>query len=119
LRLIADENIPRVAVDALRSAGHDVVSIAEADAGLSDAEILVLASATDRVLVTFDRDFGELVYRAGRDASAGVVLCRFAQRSPDGTSRLLRDLISTHESALRGAFTVVSEAGFRRRALPR
>lgn len=58
----ADENIPRVAIELLRKAGMDVRSASEEMAGASDAAVLAAARAEGALLLTFDRDFGELTY---------------------------------------------------------
>lgn len=61
MNLVADENIDRQIVERLRFDGHDVWSIAEMDPGISDEEVLEVASRESAVLMTADRDFGELV----------------------------------------------------------
>jgi len=62
LRFLADENIPIASVEALRGAGHDVVAVAEVAQGASDRAVLRIACDESRLLVTFDRDFGALVF---------------------------------------------------------
>ncbi len=57
----ADENFPRPALEALRKAGWDVFSLAESCPGISDDEVIALSADQERVLLTFDKDFGELV----------------------------------------------------------
>ncbi|MCY2926364.1 MAG: DUF5615 family PIN-like protein [Planctomycetota bacterium] len=64
MKLLLDENMPMAAVAALRELGHDVLCVQEVMPGSSDSRILERAGADTRVLVTFDQDFGELVYRA-------------------------------------------------------
>lgn len=59
MRFLADENFPYDAVAALRDAGHDVVWIREAVPGISDEDVLKRAEAEERILLTFDKDFGE------------------------------------------------------------
>lgn len=63
MRLLADENIPGDAVDALRAAGHDVVWIHTDAPGSTDPDVLALAQREGRIVVTFDKDFGELAWR--------------------------------------------------------
>jgi hypothetical protein len=72
MRLCADENIGRETVLRLREAGHDVLWIREAAPGLVDLEVLKRASLEQRLLLTFDKDFGDLAYRLGADAPAGI-----------------------------------------------
>ena len=74
MNLPADENIHGDLVAWMRSAGHDVVYVAESAAGLTDDQVLALANAEGRVLVTGDKDFGELVFRR-RAATHGIICC--------------------------------------------
>lgn len=60
MKFVADENFPRVALRLLRHSGFDVASIAETNPGLPDAEVLAIASAEGRTLLTFDKDFGPI-----------------------------------------------------------
>jgi len=69
---VADESCAGPVIQALREAGHDVVAIAEVAKGASDDQVLECALKEKRVLITEDRDFGELVYARGR-SSAGVI----------------------------------------------
>ena len=75
MTLVADENVGRGIVERLRWDGHSVAWVAELSPGISDEEVLRLAADGPAVLVTEDKDFGELVYRRGL-AHAGVVLVR-------------------------------------------
>jgi len=61
-RLFADENFPAPSILILREAGHDVQSVAEAAASTADLDVLAMAVAQQRWIVTFDRDFGELIF---------------------------------------------------------
>lgn len=117
LRLLANENLPGDAVGELRRRGHDVLWARTHLAGAADSEILARAVAEERLLVTFDKDFGELVYRRGRSASCGIVLFRITTKSPaDATRRIVALLESRDDWA--GAFSVIDENGIRIRSLP-
>jgi predicted nuclease of predicted toxin-antitoxin system len=74
MRFLADENFPRPALEALRKAGWDVSSIAENCPGISDDEVIALCADQERVLLTFDKDFGELVFRRGLPAARSLPL---------------------------------------------
>ena len=76
MRFVADESCDFAVVRALRSAGHDVVAIAEVSPRIRNEEVLKLARDDGRVLVTEDRDFGELLYGEGL-RNSGVILFRF------------------------------------------
>ena len=76
MRFLADENIPREAVDALRIVGHDIDSIVELHPGYGDVAVATVAVQTGRTLLTFDQDFGELLARCQIELPDGVVLFR-------------------------------------------
>lgn len=118
LRLLADENLPLPSIQALRSAGHDVVSVAEEAAGTRDREILARAVSERRVLITFDRDFGELVFRSGESAYPGVILLRFRPSGPTDPADFLLALFAQAEIRLEGFFTVLDRDRVRQRPLP-
>jgi hypothetical protein len=75
-RFLANENAPREAVLAARAAGFDVAWMVELQPGANDETVLSLAQQDNRVLITFDKDFGELVFHRGVSGSHGVILLR-------------------------------------------
>jgi predicted nuclease of predicted toxin-antitoxin system len=79
MRFLADESCDFAVVRALRAAGHDVIPVAEVSPQLEDPTVLDITVREDRILLTEDKDFGQLVY-AARQATAGVVLLRFPAR---------------------------------------
>jgi predicted nuclease of predicted toxin-antitoxin system len=79
MRLCANENIPEDCIIRLRQNGHDVLWIRETSPGSSDVSVIGRALQDDRLLITFDKDFGELVFQRGAKASRGVILLRIFQ----------------------------------------
>jgi predicted nuclease of predicted toxin-antitoxin system len=77
VRWLADECVAAPLVTTLRSLGQDVLYVAEAAAGLDDADVIALALHERRILLTEDKDFGDLVFRRERRVP-GVVLMRVA-----------------------------------------
>lgn len=77
MNCVADENVDSLIVRQLRTAGHDVWYVAEQAPGIDDDEVLRCSSFRDALLLTGDRDFGDLVFRQGK-ASAGVLRLRLA-----------------------------------------
>ena len=107
IKLLADENVSIEAVKALKRIGVDIVSVIEFSAGLSDREVLDLANREDRILVTFDKDFGELVVR-GKARVKGLILLRLTPKSPQQIAkRIWRTL--TSEIPLENSLLVVKE----------
>jgi len=118
MRFLANENIEQPIVEALRRAGHDVQCVSEDAPGASDDEVMRMAAAGSRVLLTNDKDFCDLIYREGR-TSSGTLLLRF--KTQDGVRKavLLLAALPEIERQLRGYFTVLGEPGARRRPLRR
>ena len=117
MRFLTDENIPRSVVTRLREAGHDCLSAKESMIGAADADILARATDETRILVTFDKDFGELAFRSRLPASCGVVLFRITQRGRDEDIQLVLDALQSR-SDWSGAFWTVTDQRIRRRPLP-
>jgi predicted nuclease of predicted toxin-antitoxin system len=115
--LLADENFPRPAVEALRQAGLDVLWIAESNPGAPDYEVLALAVSTGRTLLTFDKDFGELAYRRRLPAPCGIVLFRLTPQSPDEAASIALSAIQSQKSWA-GHFSVITRQRIRMRPFP-
>ena len=117
MRLLADENFPRPAVASLREAGLDVLWISETNPGAPDDEVLAQCVATQRTLLTFDKDFGELAYRRGLPAGCGIVLFRITPQTPDEIAALAVAAIGSQPD-WSGRFSVVTREKIRVRPLP-
>lgn len=76
LRLLANENIAADVVDSLRGDGHDVAWIRAETPGTDDQAVLARAIQEQRILLTFDKDFGELAFRFGLPSTCGIILAR-------------------------------------------
>jgi len=112
MRFIVDEYTgPKVAAW-LEQEGHDVYSVYDQNPGIDDSQVLDLAVVEDRVLVTCDKDFGDLIFREGR-AHCGVVLLRHADLSPAKLITSLDGLLQQSAVRLENSFIVLSEAGMR------
>jgi predicted nuclease of predicted toxin-antitoxin system len=117
IRLLADENLSRATVEKLRTAGFDVAFIMEDARGAPDVEVLRIAKEQDRVLVTQDRDFGELIYRDLAPVPPGVLFLRLLG-SPEAPANVLINLLKDPSFVFLGRFSVISRDGVRQRALP-
>jgi hypothetical protein len=116
MRLLADENFPRAAVVALAAAGHDVVWVRTATPGAADAEVLAQAAREQRILLTFDKDFGELAGRSPATRACGIVLVRLPPpRSPESGQRFAALFDARGDWA--GHFSVVEPGRIRMRSL--
>jgi hypothetical protein len=89
MRFLANENFPGAAVTALRAAGHDIVWVRIAAPGASDPDVLAWAARDERVLLTFDKDFGELARASALPGTCGVVLFRTPMPKPGDVGQQL------------------------------
>jgi predicted nuclease of predicted toxin-antitoxin system len=117
LRLLADENIHAPLVSAWRDEGVDVRYIAESSSGITDREVLQLAIDEHRVLVTEDKDFGDLVFRLQRGVP-GVVLIRLSGSSWQERHRRFNDLRQWTSDRLVGRYVVLAADRIRSRPMP-
>ena len=93
MRLLGDENLPARVVAGLRQAGHDVLWIGELQPGISDVAVAALAHAERRILITQDKDFGELAMSGALVSELVVVLLRFDPPAPAPMLATLAELL--------------------------
>lgn len=107
MTFVADEGIDSPIVARLRAEGHEILYVAEMTPGISDDEVLERANEKRAVLITADKDFGELVFRLGR-VHTGVVLLRLAGLRADVKASIVVETVRAHGAEMTGAFTVIS-----------
>ena len=117
MQFLANENFPLDVVEALRNEGHDVTWIRTDAPGSKDPDVLHRAVTENRVLLTFDKDFGDLAFRFGLPATCGIVLFRLQATSSAGLAILVVAAIQAR-SDWAGNFSVVERGRIRKRALP-
>lgn len=117
MRFLADENFPRASIVRLRAENHDVLAAAEDFAGQSDESVLARASKEQRVLLTFDRDYGNLIFRARLTPPAGVIYLRFEPQFPQEPAEVVLALLSSSIRIL-GRYAVVEPPRIRLRDMP-
>ena len=117
-RFLADENVPMPSVLRLRAGGFTVASVLERDPGLPDVDVLALARTEGAILLTFDRDIGELVFDKGVPSPPGVIYLRFVDRDPEEAGRVLAELLKLHADDLAGSFLTYRRDAVRVRPLP-
>ena len=117
MHLLANENFPADAISALRQQGHDVVWVHTEAPGSSDEQVLARAQAEDRVLLTFDKDFGELAFRAMLPASSGIILFRISAPSAAHIAQVAVAVLEGRTDWA-GHFSVVEDNRIRMTSLP-
>jgi predicted nuclease of predicted toxin-antitoxin system len=112
LKLLADDNVPAPIVERLRDAGHDVWLVDERAREGPDDSILTLANRSRTILITSDKDFGELVFRR-RLVHLGVILLRLAGLKMAKRASVTAHVVDEHGAELEGAFTVITPGAVR------
>jgi len=117
-RFLADENFPGSSIHLLRVAGHDVAAIIEDMPGVEDTEVLARAVRERQIVLTFDRDYGELIFGRRLPTPVGVVYFRLDDAPPEEAARMLLFLLALDVVSLEGNFTTLEERQLRQRPLP-
>lgn len=117
---LADENFPGSAVAAMRRASRDVAWVREKAPGIADSEVLAWALRENRVILTFDKDFGELAWRRFREtlslSPCGIVLFRLPMPAPNLIGSTLASRVAERNDWA-GHFSVIEPSRVRMRAL--
>ena len=118
--LLANENVPAGTVAALRAAGFDVLAISAAHPAASDRTVIALARGTGRWLLTFDRDYGELIFKRGEAPPVGILFLRQRPRAAPAFADWIRAALEPEEqrARLRGHLAVLDGRSIRLRRLP-
>jgi predicted nuclease of predicted toxin-antitoxin system len=104
--LLANENIPLKTCEELKNEGIDILSVREIAPGTPDEEVIRIANEDERILITFDKDFGKLVFKQ-KLLVKGVILLRFPPMSSSMISENIKKLLLRKDIKLEGHFTVV------------
>lgn len=116
MNILADESVDRQIVERLRQDGHDVLYVAEVEPSISDDVVLERANKKRALLVTGDKDFGEIVFRDNRLSSGGVVLLRLAGLSTERKAAFVSEVFQTHGAQFPHHFSVIAPGKVRIRA---
>jgi predicted nuclease of predicted toxin-antitoxin system len=112
MNFVADESVDYPIVRRLRQAGHTVWAVAEMEPGIADTVVLEIANQQGVIMITGDKDFGELVFRDKRYAF-GVILLRLAGLAAAVKAEIVTDAINQHRDKLTNAFVVIGPRSVR------
>lgn len=111
---LANENFPAPSIALIRAAGFSVKSIREESPGIADEDVLRMAAANALIILTFDKDYGEIIFRHGLPAPPSVIFFRAKGANPEWSAqRLLKILLSGRQ--FNSSFTIVEEESVRQR----
>ncbi len=116
--LLVNENFPVPATTALRAMGFDVLAIGECCPGWDDMRVMSLALESQRWLITFDRDYGDLIYLRGLPPPPAVILLRVPSYRPEEPAQWVSRMTTDAEAHI-GKFAVFDGNTLRSRPLRR
>jgi len=108
MNFVADEGIDRQIVERLRREGHEILYVAEMEPSISDEEVLNRANEKSALLITADKDFGEMVFHQNLLTIGGVVLLRLLGLSSERKAEIISEVIKSRIAELPNAFSVIS-----------
>ena len=117
IRYLADENIPFAIVEELKEEGYNIESLPSNKRGMLDKKMMNYAFEKDLIILTFDKDFGQLVFKEKMQA-IGIVLLRFLPTSPKRIKTIIREILADKEFNPIGKFVVVHDTHMRIVDLP-
>jgi predicted nuclease of predicted toxin-antitoxin system len=117
MRLLVDVGVGKLVERWLATQDFDVLAVRDLDPEMADAAILALAAAEQRLVLTMDKDFGELIVRSGK-LHAGVLLLRLDDAGSEEKQRIVQQIFALHHDALAGNYCIYQKGRLRIRRLP-
>ena len=115
MKLLANENFPISSVHLLREWGFDIYSIGLDNPSISDEEVMEIAIRLGRTSITFDKDYGELIFNKGFRPPQGVIYLRFEPLCPEHPAEIIKQIIGTGDLLFEHHLTVIDEGRIRQR----
>jgi len=112
LKFIADVNVEKPIIDYLSGKGYDVKWIPDYDCQILDKDLLIMAKAENRILITNDKDFGELIFLRNK-LSAGIILIRVKGQGVQNKVKLIKRLLQRYSDKLSNNFVIITDNKFR------
>ena len=112
MKFLVDIGVGKPVDDYLTNSGHDVKTVRKIQANMSDDAISNLAAAEERIVITMDKDFGDLVFRSGSKHS-GVLLLRTENLDGEEKAEILKFILENHAEVIQGNFCVFQKGKLR------
>ena len=97
MKFLANENFPLDSTEFLKKKGFDIIAVGETFPGISDREVIDFAEKEERTIITFDRDYGELIFKYGNKPGKGVIYLRLNQYDSEEPGRIIEQIISVRD----------------------
>ena len=115
MRFLANENFPLPSILILRQAGYGVSSATELYSGISDVQVIDKAKSENSIILTFDKDYGEIIFKHGKQNPPAVIFFRFKGEDPETAGQLLIDMLESKKLKVENKFTVIEKDSVRQR----
>ncbi len=112
IKFIVDMGVSKKVEDWLSTNDYDIKAIRDIDPRMKDRDILKLAVTEKRMVISMDKDFGELVFNSGLDHS-GVLLLRLEDAKSDEKVKTIQEILLKYEDKLRNNFCVYQQGRLR------
>lgn len=116
MKFLANENFPKPSIDLIRNFGCTVISIASSYSGISDHEVVQLALQKDLIILTFDKDYGEIIFKEKIPVPPSVTFFRHKGADNQFAGDAICTLLESNQIRLNNHFTVIEENGIRQRS---
>ncbi len=117
MKFLANENVPIKSVTILLEEGIDIISVINECPSVADEDVMKLAIKENRTILTFDRDYGELIYKHGYKPMAGVIYFRIKSFNPEDPAHIVMELIQRKDISFEKLFTVIDDISIRQRKI--
>ena len=115
MKFLANENVPISSVTYLKTHGFNITAIGIDNPSITDDEVMKIAIDEGRTIITYDSDYGELIFKHGYKPNAGVIFIRFQPSDPLDTTKILERLLSTPGLSFERTLTVVDSTSIRQK----
>jgi predicted nuclease of predicted toxin-antitoxin system len=108
IKFLADVNVEKQIVDFLKERRMDIKWVAEINKQMSNGELMRLSKREKRILITNDKDFGEIVFLQRR-LTAGIILFRIKSQDTNKKVKMLKTLLEVYFKKIKNHFVVITE----------
>lgn len=115
MKLLANENFPLKSTQLLRQEGFDIKAIGSDNPGIADRDVIQIAKQEERTIITFDKDYGELIFKYGYRPKAGVIFLRIVDFTPEYPAKHLLKIFQSQELDFKGKLSVIDSSKVRQR----
>ncbi len=115
MKYLANENVPFSSITYLKSKGYDIKAIGVDDPSITDDQVMQIAIDENRTIITYDSDYGELIFKHGYKPQAGVIFIRIQPTEPLETAKILEELLTKKTISFEHTLTVIDSNTIRQK----